>query len=79
MRESLYTRFLFKFAPKRICLHSYVPKMALKRVADGVIRAIRNSHNQNTGGTGTTAIAPSTQHQDRDSNSNNTSLVLRKR
>ena len=72
LREFLYTRFLFKFLPKRVCLHRYVAVMTLKRATDDLIRAIHNSHNQTTDGTGTTVIVPNTQHQDADSNSNNT-------
>ena len=49
--------------------------MTLKRAIDDLIRATRNSHNQNTGGTGTTAIAASTQHQETDSNSNITNSI----
>ena len=75
LRESLYTGFLLKFASKRLCLHRYVPVMTLKRATNDLIRAIYNSHSQNTGGTGTTAIAPSTQHQDRNSNSNNANSI----
>ena len=49
--------------------------MILKRATDDLIRAIHNSYNQNTVGTGTTAIAPNTQHEDSDSNNNNTNSI----
>ena len=49
--------------------------MTLKRATNDLMRAIHNSHNRNTDGTRTTSIAPSTQHQDTDSNNSNTNSI----